>query len=76
MPNGETKSLACLFCDKFLKASIDEYLKHANIRAEFGGGRGRGRGGPRRGGGRGRGRGGSRGRGGRGGRGGGSARDW
>jgi DNA topoisomerase-3 len=74
LPNGATKSLACLFCDKYMKVSIDNYLKAANIRAEFGnrGGRGGRRGG---GGGRGRGRGG-RGRGRGRGRGGVSARDW
>ena len=65
LENGETTVSACLFCDKFLKLSIENYLKEANKRIDtnFRHGRGGITVGPHRGGGRGRG---GRGRGGRG----------
>jgi len=67
LENGETTISACLFCDKVLKVSIENYLKEANKRIDtnfrhgrggitVGPHRGRGRGGRGRGG-RGRGRG-------------------
>lgn len=64
LENGETTISSCLFCDKHLKVSIENYLSSARNRGEnrqssFGGRRGGGGG---RGRGRGRGRGGGRGR--------------
>lgn len=34
MENGETTSSACLFCDKLMKSTIENYLKTANKRLD------------------------------------------
>ncbi len=78
LENGETGASACLFCDKHLKVSIENYLKEMNRKSDFSNFRNRRGGGSRGGGGGGGGRG--RGRGRRGGRGGRrpvtNTRDW
>ncbi len=53
LENGETTCAACLFCDKILKASIENYLKLADKRMNTNNFRNnrRGGGGPRSGGG-------------------------